>query len=107
MRAQSVAARELDWPRLGSPRAVMGNTEERAAPMTMAETGGAFVADTARVLGDVRLGANASVWYGAVIRGDVAPVVIGEGTNAICCRGMYIYVYIYIFVYQLFICMYI
>ena len=49
--------------------------------MMMTETAGAFIADTARVLGDVRLGANASVWYGAVIRGDVAPVVIGEGTN--------------------------
>jgi len=41
----------------------------------------AFVADTARVLGDVRLGKGVSVWYGAVIRGDVAPIVIGERTN--------------------------
>ncbi len=41
----------------------------------------AFIADTARVTGQVTLGAEVSVWYGAVIRGDVAPVTIGEGTN--------------------------
>ena len=41
----------------------------------------AFLADTARVLGDVRLGDDAGVWYGAVVRGDVAPVTIGPGTN--------------------------
>ena len=49
--------------------------------MTMRESDGAFIADTARVIGDVRLGSNANIWYGAVIRGDVAPVEIGEGTN--------------------------
>ncbi len=41
----------------------------------------AYVADTARVVGDVRLGDAVSVWYGAVIRGDVAPIVIGDRTN--------------------------
>jgi len=40
-----------------------------------------YLADTARVVGDVRLGAGVSVWYGAVIRGDVAPIIIGERTN--------------------------
>ena len=49
--------------------------------MTMTERDGAYLADTARVIGDVRLGADVSVWYGAVIRGDVAPVVIGAGSN--------------------------
>jgi len=49
--------------------------------VTVRERDGAFIADTARVIGDVRLGARVSVWYGAVVRGDVAPVVIGEGTN--------------------------
>ncbi len=47
----------------------------------MGARGGAYIADTARVIGDVRLGKDVSVWYGAVIRGDVAPVVIGDGTN--------------------------
>ena len=42
---------------------------------------GVYLADTARVLGDVRIEADASVWYGAVVRGDVARVTIGQGTN--------------------------
>jgi carbonic anhydrase/acetyltransferase-like protein (isoleucine patch superfamily) len=33
------------------------------------------------VLGNVTLGARASVWYGAVVRGDVDAIVIGEATN--------------------------
>ena len=49
--------------------------------MTMLEQNGRFIADTARVVGDVRLGRGVSVWYGVAIRGDVAPVVIGERTN--------------------------
>jgi len=40
-----------------------------------------YVADSARVIGDVRLGANANLWYGVSIRGDVAPVVVGDHTN--------------------------
>lgn len=40
-----------------------------------------FVAPGAVVLGDVRLEAGASVWFNTVIRGDSAPVVIGEQTN--------------------------
>ena len=42
---------------------------------------GAFVAPTATVLGQVRLGAQASVWYGSVLRGDVARIEIGARTN--------------------------
>jgi len=33
------------------------------------------------VLGDVTLGPRSSVWYQAVLRGDMAPIVIGEATN--------------------------
>lgn len=40
-----------------------------------------YLADTACVRGDVILGRDVSVWYGASIRGDVARVVLGEGTN--------------------------
>jgi len=40
-----------------------------------------YLADTAAVFGQVSLGADVSVWYGASIRGDVAPVVIGPGSN--------------------------
>lgn len=41
----------------------------------------AFIAPTAVIIGDVTIGAGASVWFGAVIRGDVAPIRIGHGTN--------------------------
>ncbi len=41
----------------------------------------AFVAPTADVMGDVRLGAHASVWYQCVLRGDLAEIVIGERSN--------------------------
>jgi carbonic anhydrase/acetyltransferase-like protein (isoleucine patch superfamily) len=42
---------------------------------------GAFLAHNATVTGDVRLGAESSVWFGAVVRGDVAPVTIGRRVN--------------------------
>jgi len=41
----------------------------------------AFVAPTASVVGDVHVGAGSSVWYGAVIRGDVMPIRIGSQTS--------------------------
>jgi len=43
--------------------------------------GDCFVAPSAAVIGQVRLGRDANVWFGAVIRGDSAPIVIGDGTN--------------------------
>ena len=49
--------------------------------MTMRCVGGAYLADTARVMGDVRLGRDVSLWYGVVVRGDVAGIAIGEATN--------------------------
>jgi carbonic anhydrase/acetyltransferase-like protein (isoleucine patch superfamily) len=42
---------------------------------------GVFLADTARVLGEVELAPDVSIWYGVSIRGDVAKVTIGQGTN--------------------------
>lgn len=41
----------------------------------------AFVAPTADIIGKVSIAADASVWFGAVIRGDEAPISIGEGSN--------------------------
>jgi carbonic anhydrase/acetyltransferase-like protein (isoleucine patch superfamily) len=41
----------------------------------------AWVAPGAHVIGRVELGAGASVWFGAVLRGDNEPIVIGEGSN--------------------------
>jgi carbonic anhydrase/acetyltransferase-like protein (isoleucine patch superfamily) len=41
----------------------------------------AFVAETAVVIGDVTVGARASIWFGAVLRGDVNDIRIGEETS--------------------------
>ena len=41
----------------------------------------AFVAPTASLVGDVTIEAGASVWYGAVLRGDYSPIVVREGAN--------------------------
>lgn len=41
----------------------------------------AFIAPGAVVLGDVTIGENSSVWFGAVIRGDTERIVIGKETN--------------------------
>lgn len=40
-----------------------------------------FIAESAQVIGDVRLGSDASVWFGTVIRGDVNFISIGARTN--------------------------
>jgi gamma-carbonic anhydrase len=40
-----------------------------------------FVAEGARVIGDVHLGDEASVWFGAVLRGDYMPIRVGARTN--------------------------
>jgi carbonic anhydrase/acetyltransferase-like protein (isoleucine patch superfamily) len=41
----------------------------------------AFVAPTASLIGDVTVEAGASVWFNAVLRADVAPIVVREGAN--------------------------
>lgn len=41
----------------------------------------AFIAPGALVMGDVHLGPESSVWYGAVVRGDMAPIRVGGRTN--------------------------
>jgi carbonic anhydrase/acetyltransferase-like protein (isoleucine patch superfamily) len=40
-----------------------------------------YVDVSAQVIGDVELGAHASIWMNAVVRGDVNSIVIGPGTN--------------------------
>lgn len=40
-----------------------------------------YVADSAQVIGRVRLEAGASVWDGAVLRGDIDDILIGENSN--------------------------
>lgn len=40
-----------------------------------------YIAPNATVLGDVTLGNHVNIWYGAVVRADNGPIIIGEGTN--------------------------
>ena len=41
----------------------------------------AFVADSADVLGDVNIGQGTSIWYSAVVRGDIENITIGKYSN--------------------------
>jgi carbonic anhydrase/acetyltransferase-like protein (isoleucine patch superfamily) len=41
----------------------------------------AFIASSADVMGDVSLGEDVSVWYHAVLRGDIGPIVVGARSN--------------------------
>ncbi|MEO0336387.1 MAG: gamma carbonic anhydrase family protein, partial [Pseudomonadota bacterium] len=54
-------------------RSVRGKTPEIAE--------GCWLAPSAEVIGDVRLGRQSSVWFHVTIRGDVMPIRIGEQTN--------------------------
>ena len=42
---------------------------------------GVFVAPGAVVVGDVEIGEGSNIWFNAVLRGDVAPIRVGKGTN--------------------------
>ncbi|WP_311222812.1 MULTISPECIES: gamma carbonic anhydrase family protein [unclassified Acidovorax] len=49
--------------------------------MTPRVADSAWVADSAEVMGNVQLHEDASIWFGAVLRGDNEPITIGAGTN--------------------------
>jgi carbonic anhydrase/acetyltransferase-like protein (isoleucine patch superfamily) len=49
--------------------------------MTLRLIRNVYLADTARVLGELDLAPNVNIWYGASVRGDVAKVFLGENTN--------------------------
>ncbi|MCH5331120.1 MAG: gamma carbonic anhydrase family protein [Alistipes sp.] len=40
-----------------------------------------FLAETAVIIGDVKIGSDCSIWYNAVLRGDVNSITIGDRTN--------------------------
>uniref|UniRef100_A0A7C4YGY9 Gamma carbonic anhydrase family protein n=1 Tax=candidate division WOR-3 bacterium TaxID=2052148 RepID=A0A7C4YGY9_UNCW3 len=40
-----------------------------------------FIAEGARIIGDVRLGIDVNIWFNAVLRGDITYIEIGDGTN--------------------------
>lgn len=49
-----------------------------------------FIADGAAVTGDVTMGRDSSVWFNAVLRGDVNRIVIGEETNIQDCSVLHV-----------------
>src|SRR5437879_5954527 len=50
-------------------------------PPSDREDEGAWAAPSADLIGDVWLGARANVWFGAILRGDNTPLILGEETN--------------------------
>jgi len=40
-----------------------------------------FIADGARIIGNVKLSLNSSIWFNAVLRADISPIIIGKETN--------------------------
>ncbi|WMT42705.1 gamma carbonic anhydrase family protein [Paenibacillus sp. D2_2] len=40
-----------------------------------------FVAEGAKVIGELTVGKDSTIWYNAVLRGDLAPIIIGERCN--------------------------
>ena len=50
-------------------------------PRFIRTSGNWFLADNATVVGDVTVGELTSFWFNAVVRGDVAPIVIGRRVN--------------------------
>lgn len=59
----------------------MDAVARRPRPPAIAIHPTAFIAPGAVVLGDVTLEADASVWYGCVLRGDMDRIVVGQATN--------------------------
>jgi carbonic anhydrase/acetyltransferase-like protein (isoleucine patch superfamily) len=51
---------------------------DRVAPRVAAS---AWVADSAQIMGNVELGEDASIWFGAVVRGDTEVIRIGDRSN--------------------------
>jgi len=69
--------RRVEDLRLRFPRAIIDRYLDRVPSVGE----GVFIAPGASVVADVRLGVGVSVWYGAVLRGDIAPVIIGDRSN--------------------------
>ena len=42
---------------------------------------GVYVSSSAKIVGDVRIGTDSSIWYGSVLRGDINYISIGKSTN--------------------------
>lgn len=55
--------------------------EFEGTSVTVPESGNYYVAPDAQVIGKVILKEEATVWFGAVLRGDIEPITIGNGSN--------------------------
>jgi len=74
--------RQPRYPQLNSPR--VKNTVKQLDTFLRRKPKlgqGVYIAKTAIVLGDVTLGAHSSVWYGAVLRGDINRIIVGHHSN--------------------------
>ncbi len=49
----------------------------------------AFVAENAALIGEVTMGKNCSIWYGAVLRGDVGAIRLGDNVNVQDCAVLH------------------
>jgi carbonic anhydrase/acetyltransferase-like protein (isoleucine patch superfamily) len=54
----------------------------------------AFLAEGAQLIGDVRVGANASIWYNAVLRADRGEIVVGDWSSIQDCCALHGPVYV-------------
>lgn len=48
-----------------------------------------FIAETAAVIGDVKMGDQCSIWYSAVLRGDVNSIILGNRVNVQDCSVLH------------------
>jgi len=60
---------------------IPGTAVDRRIGQQFHEVDGWYHASTATIVGDVRIGAESGIWYGAVLRGDDAPIILGERVN--------------------------
>ena len=68
-----------DLVRTGADSAVVEAILDPAHAPDVADA--AYVAPTATLIGDVAVGADASIWFGAILRGDSERIVVGEQSN--------------------------
>jgi carbonic anhydrase/acetyltransferase-like protein (isoleucine patch superfamily) len=70
------ASEQLEWEEMPMPLYEIDGRRP-----SLPEDGSCWVAPSADVIGDARLEAGVSIWFGAVIRADNTPIQVGEGTN--------------------------
>ncbi|MEO0408930.1 MAG: gamma carbonic anhydrase family protein [Cyanobacteria bacterium P01_A01_bin.135] len=77
-----VSPSEHDALSPASPSAPLADAKSAHSPWPSPNVSqAAFVAPGATIVGAVQLGAGASVWYGAVLRGDVEQIMVGDHSN--------------------------